>query len=404
MRFLTLLFSLIFTHQITAQVSLAVGQTVTINFESTVAGVHEGTFTGAGVATTPTPGQLDTDAFAFTGFEPTALGRGISGAGVTAGGVYAFMANGSTALGFQPDADNFTPGTVTITAVNDGATAIGGVDFSAIVCLNNDTPSSSAYGISYSLDGTTFTSVGNPILTLAGAFPFSFFACNSTGNQSISGINIPPGGSFFLRFSGDDVGTITGGRDEIAFDDIVFTPTAVVLPVSLTHFAAEATAGRVQLNWQTAREVNNDYFRVERSLDGETFETIGMVQGNGTTDATTDYRFVDEAPAAGINYYRLTQTDYDGTSETFAVRSVTMGTKGDATVFPNPVRESVTVAFPDEVSDADLQVHDLSGRLVLRQNCSGLQAELDLSALQAGTYLLRMNTGTALTVERLVKL
>ena len=184
------------------------------------------------------------------------------------------------------------------------------------------------------------------------------------------------------------------------------TPRAAnaLLPVHLTTFTATAQSASVLVQWQTAKEVNNDYFTVERSLDGKSFETIGTVQGSGTTDATTDYRFVDETPATGINYYRLTQTDYDGSSEAFAVRSVTMGTKSDATVFPNPVRESVTIAFPNEVSDADLQVHDLNGRLVLRQNFSGLQAELDLGALNAGTYLLRVNTGTALTVERLVKL
>ena len=403
MHYFTLIVFLLILSPLSAQVSLIAGQTVTVDFESTLSGVYEGPFTAAGVATNPTAGQLDADAFAFTGFEPTALARGSSGAGVTAGGVYAFTANGSTALGFQPDADNFTPGTVTITAVNDGPTTIGGVDFSAVVCVNSDTPNSSAYSVSYSLDGSTFTPVGGTVATPTSAFPFAFFACSSTGNQSVGNLNIPPGGNFFLRFSGDDVGSVVGARDEIAFDDIVFTPTAVALPVQLTHFTATGEANRVRLDWQTAKEVDNDYFTLARSVDGQTFETIGMVSGNGTTTTGSDYRFVDTDPATGINYYRLTQIDYDGRRETFAVRSVRVAASADFSVSPNPVSGTATVRLPATDQGAELRLLDARGRLVYRWVVTAQAAEIDLTALPGGVYHLWLRAGAELHTQRIAK-
>ena len=388
-----------------AQVPIEVGVTRVVDFETTLAGVNEGPFTGAGVAATPTSGQLDADAFAFTGFDsPADLARGTQATAVSTGGLYNFSGttNGGAALGVQPGGSDFTPGTITVTAVNVGTSTINSADVSFDFCIRNDQGRSTSIQLAYSTDNVNYTNFGPTVATPLAATPTPF-VCTNSGVQNISGLSIPAGGNFYLRLTSDDAGG-SGSRDEIAVDNFSFTPSAVAMPIQLTSFTATAQRNSVLVQWQTARELDNDYFTVERSLDGKTFDIIGMVQGNGTTDEANDYRFHDEAPAAGTNYYRLTQTDYDGRSETFAVRSVTTGTNGDATVFPHPVRESVTIAFPTEVSDADLQVRDPSGRLVLRQTFSGLQTELDLGALSSGSYLLRINSGAALTVQRLVKL
>ena len=183
---------------------------------------------------------------------------------------------------------------------------------------------------------------------------------------------------------------------------LVVTPPA--LPVELTSFTAAVQDAEIVLHWQTAKEINNDYFRVERSTDGIGFAPIAEVTGSGTTNGPTDYRYVDAAPLAGTNYYRLVQVDYDGTSDISPVRSATLEGGGNATVFPNPAGESVTITLTDEVQEADLQVHDLNGRLVLRQNFSGWQAELGLGALPGGTYVLRITNGAQRSVQRLVKL
>ena len=70
--------------------------------------------------------------------------------------------------------------------------------------------------------------------------------------------------------------------------------------------------GKQQLEWVTATEINNDFFTLERSQDGKSFEEIGKVKGAGNSSQILNYNFTDEHPNSGVSYYRLKQTDYDG--------------------------------------------------------------------------------------------
>jgi hypothetical protein len=85
------------------------------------------------------------------------------------------------------------------------------------------------------------------------------------------------------------------------------------LPVEFLFFAASVNnQNQVVLNWATASELNNDYFTVERSVDGFSWEIVTIVQGNGTTPVRNDYSAIDTRPYSGLSYYRLKQTDFDG--------------------------------------------------------------------------------------------
>ncbi|MDX2063817.1 MAG: hypothetical protein SFY70_12200 [Bacteroidia bacterium] len=115
------------------------------------------------------------------------------------------------------------------------------------------------------------------------------------------------------------------------------------LPIELLAFTGQRAEGEVRLRWITAAELNNDRFIVQRSVDGFAFQDVGFVPGAGTTDAITQYSFVDfEAPAAGILYYRLLQVDFDGQMSLSPVIELLensgSGTPGRTwTVAPNPV-------------------------------------------------------------------
>ncbi len=87
------------------------------------------------------------------------------------------------------------------------------------------------------------------------------------------------------------------------------------LPVELLYFVAEEKGGNIELTWATASETNNDFFTLKRSTDMEGTEIIGYVQGAGNSIQTTCYGFTDTDPLPGINYYRLKQTDMDGSYE-----------------------------------------------------------------------------------------
>jgi hypothetical protein len=95
------------------------------------------------------------------------------------------------------------------------------------------------------------------------------------------------------------------------------------LPVELLFFSATAhNQKQVILNWATASELNNDFFTVERSIDGLNWEVVEFVNGNGTTPLRNDYSTTDIRPFTGLSYYRLKQTDFDGAFEYSYIVSV----------------------------------------------------------------------------------
>lgn len=182
------------------------------------------------------------------------------------------------------------------------------------------------------------------------------------------------------------------------------------LPVSLARFTAVAVRLDAQLRWTTASERNNDRFVVERSLDGTSFEAVGTVRSQGNSTRATDYEFADAGAARltaadQLLYYRLRQLDVDGTSTYSPVRSVTFGAKGAISVFPNPTPTGhiATLDLRGLPAGAyQVQVLDLTGRAVATYSLSGAaQHPLDLQALAAGTYMVRVR-GAALSQSLLL--
>ncbi|MBS1619373.1 MAG: T9SS type A sorting domain-containing protein [Bacteroidetes bacterium] len=113
----------------------------------------------------------------------------------------------------------------------------------------------------------------------------------------------------------------------------------VALPVKLISFDAQQTNdNRIQLQWATASEINNDHFDVERSADAQAWSKIAEVKGAGNTNEMQQYALTDRQPLSGINYYRLRQVDYDGKYEYSDIAAAEISTAAaiTMTVYPNP--------------------------------------------------------------------
>ena len=139
------------------------------------------------------------------------------------------------------------------------------------------------------------------------------------------------------------------------------------LPVSLINFGGMRDGKNVNLYWFTASEVNNDFFRVERSLDGRSFEYRGRVKGNGTTSQMKGYDFRDEDTNLPIVYYRLTQVDFDGTSSfsPVVVLPLRQSSGFKAEIYPNPGDGSLQVIRAQGViGTLQIRLTDISGRLI----------------------------------------
>ena len=171
-------------------------------------------------------------------------------------------------------------------------------------------------------------------------------------------------------------------------------PCTASLPVELTKYSGAARRDGILLEWETATERNNDFFSLERSRDATTFQPLAKIPGSGQALQPTRYQFLDAEPFPGLNYYRLRQTDFDGSAELLGMVAVAFGsTTNELEVFPNPVSGTtlqIHLRNPD-VSDApfELTLTDLPGRVIRRDIVSNPAHTLEIHDIPPGTYLLQ---------------
>lgn len=170
-----------------------------------------------------------------------------------------------------------------------------------------------------------------------------------------------------------------------------------VLPITLVSFSAKAIDDNlVETNWITASEKNNEYFTVERSINGVEFEVVGRVMGAGTSTSTLNYTFNDERPHKGISFYRLRQTDYDGTFTFSDVVSVQIGDSNSAFDLEYVYRSDVGVELGYTAISPYLtvEIFDLTGRRLfgdILENNEG--RSLIQPKLAEGIYMIRLSQG-----------
>lgn len=165
------------------------------------------------------------------------------------------------------------------------------------------------------------------------------------------------------------------------------------LPVEWLDFTAERLdRSNIQLRWETSREVNNDYFSVQRSVDGRMFEEIGKVKGSGTTSNPTTYAFLDNNYQANVNYYRLKQVDLDGTFSYSKVVEVRFSEEDNYLafyVYPSPASSRITAELTGRITEQYLfEVFDATGRRVISENVDRDKPKrsFDVSQLPQGIY------------------
>ncbi len=194
----------------------------------------------------------------------------------------------------------------------------------------------------------------------------------------------------------------TGG-----FSQFILVSANTVLPVNLISFEARARRSDIQLTWATSQETNNRGFAVERSADGNNFERIGWVDGNGTTAARSDYQYTDTEVQAGVlYYYRLRQTDLDNREKLSEIRTARIEqTNLLVSLRPNPASGKVYLTVSGSSAKADVRLVNSLGQVVRQWTglaTSGNRTELDISGLSSGLYHIEIRTGEEEHREKLL--
>ncbi len=184
---------------------------------------------------------------------------------------------------------------------------------------------------------------------------------------------------------------------------------AFPLPIELTDFEAIAEQGSVLLNWKTATELNNDFFTVEKMSLDEKFIPVVTVKGAGTKTSESVYSARDLFPKAGVSYYRLKQTDFNGAATYSKIVKVDVNSGLLWQVYPNPTRGTdMSVEFsPNEVGkDVNIKLLDMSGHLmfentILKLDTTRVKVEM-LQPLPSGFYLISLTAGDQIVRQKVV--
>jgi hypothetical protein len=183
----------------------------------------------------------------------------------------------------------------------------------------------------------------------------------------------------------------------------VTTTVNIPLPVELVSFDARVEDNTVQLNWITASEVNNNFFEVEKSKDGTDFFAIEKIPGSGTTNQRNTYYAVDESPFSGVSYYRLTQTDFDGTKSYSKIITVHVhgGIAEPLKMYPNPIHNGDVLHFEyyaELEETVKISVVDAFGKMLethsvkLKTGSNTISLTPDFKA--HGVYVIHLQTKT----------
>ncbi len=176
---------------------------------------------------------------------------------------------------------------------------------------------------------------------------------------------------------------------------------ASTLPIELLAFDATCSADRVNVNWTVASQINNAYFTIERTLDGVRFETLGQIKGAGTTREKKSYAFTDNNPFIGTSYYRLKQTDNDGSEKHYKLAAVLCDASPELKIYPNPSQGLFVVEGAD--LNSDITVYNAAGIKVYEQKNTLLKKqEIDLARLPDSIYFITVQSGQNKAVRKIV--
>ena len=214
--------------------------------------------------------------------------------------------------------------------------------------------------------------------------------------------------------------SIGAGEDQRFF--LAVTNDQSPLPVNLLSFSGEMNnRGAVDLLWETADEVNNDFFEVQRSANGLSgWEGLGTVNGNGTSSGITSYSFTDESPNKdrGQVYYRLKQVDFNGLTDYSPVIAVSVDEslfeedKDIWKVYPNPSHGydlEMVLTSPQFSAQDEFQFRLLNsaGQVMYNTQTTGASGTASIKDLltfaASGIYILEIATDGKVERHRLIK-
>ncbi len=368
----------------------------------------------------PYPVSPATKADTTTQFKGGSLMAANSPAGFYNFGVGDSITASNRAMGFLADATNVKSCNLYFHIKNAGPTAITSFDVEIFSRKFKNGSNLAGFQIQmyYSFDGVNWTDAGPDFLMGTAADGNNNGFTVTTAGLFISSGNLNqtvlPNQQFYFAWSYSvTTGSNTDNAPAYGIDAISIIPN-VALPISLVKFTADKVAEKVKVQWTTATEINNDKFIIERSADGKNFEHLAELSGAGTSKELNAYEVVDASPLKGTSYYRLTQIDFDGRSESFApvavsgkqgVLSMELGARSREHGAGSLEQGAWSIYSPMN-TEATLSVTDLNGKIIYTEKLLLLEGyqnyQFDLLTIERGIYVVHLVTAEDAVTKKML--
>jgi len=245
--------------------------------------------------------------------------------------------------------------------------------------------------ISYIAGTQTLTAT---TLNAAGTITYGTISYSPVDPMALFGTNAP-----YFGFTAS-----TGGLNN---QQSACLAASLILPIELANFDVTCDDEGVQLNWVTLSEINNDYFTIERSIDGINFEPIGTVNGAGNISYSKNYSWVEENPLSVVAYYRLKQTDFNGEYSYSKTVATECESNNTINVYPNPTNGIFTFDyFTNETESLTMVIHNMAGKLILKKTYSDFpegnsSTSVNIDGLSDGIYYVKFTTSSKQFIHKL---
>ena len=196
------------------------------------------------------------------------------------------------------------------------------------------------------------------------------------------------------------------GGNEVSFASLL----NILLPVQLLNFDGTNSMSNIQLSWKVGKEVNTDYYLLERSINGIDFAAIGKVNASSVAGNGADktYGYTDPSPASGFNYYRLKMVDKDNNFTNSDVIKIGFDGKKSITIFPSLVNhQPVYLKAGTELKNGTVELYEMNGRKLKEIKLpalvsAGQTITLSLPATPAGNYVVLCKSGAAIKAKQII--
>jgi Secretion system C-terminal sorting domain len=171
------------------------------------------------------------------------------------------------------------------------------------------------------------------------------------------------------------------------------------LPIELISFEAKRIEDQVEIIWTSSVEINNDYYTLERSVDGIHFNELATIEGAGNSNTLKSYMYTDEEAIHNTLYYRLKQTDYNGATE--YLKTIVVAANYQFNVYPNPNNGNFQIEL--ETDATNVMVYNIYGQKVWEQKTlsRGIYT-IQIPLKESGIFWLNMETNNVTQRQKIL--